>query len=341
MKRIIILVLCVCVAVPAFAGDNQMLEAAQYFMKSFGNGDHPKSQYDLTDEERFNWHFIPKDRPSIALDQMTESQRKLAHAFIASGLSSEGYQKAMRIMNLEQVLFDMSGSEIRKPGNYHVSIFGEPSAHGDWGWRLEGHHISMNFTLKDGEVVSFSPFFMGTNPAEVREGPFKGVRVLGEEEDLGRALLKSMDEKQRSKAIYSDKAPGDVLSAANPFIEPLPDDGVPFSEMTDDQNKMGYGLIALYAHRLKPIVADKELEKIHAAKPSEIYFSWAGGTELGQPHYYHIQGPTFLIEYDNTQNNANHAHSVWRDPRNDFGVASLSNHYKNSPHHQHIGFATR
>ncbi|MDP8243248.1 MAG: DUF3500 domain-containing protein [Candidatus Hinthialibacter antarcticus] len=339
MKPFVMLLLCVFLAVPAMAEENQMLEAAQYFMKAFGTGEHPKMQYDLTDEERFDWHFIPKERPSITFEQMAESQRKLANAFVASGLSSAGYEKAMRIMFLEQILFDQSGSAIRNPGDYHITMFGEPSAKGAWGWRLEGHHISMNFTLNNGEIVSFSPFFMGTNPAEVREGPFRGLRVLGREEDLGRALLKSMSDEQRSKAIYSEVAPGDVLSAANPFIEPLADDGIAFSQLSSEQQQNAFELIALYAHRLKPSVADAKLKKIRAMKLDDLYFAWAGGTELGQPHYYRIQGPTFLIEYDNTQNQANHAHTVWRDPRNDFGIDSLSGHYKNSPHHQKIGLA--
>ena len=336
MKTFVSLILFSCLAAPVFSEENQMLEAAQYFMNSFGNAE-PDVQYDFKDEERFNWHFFPKERPSIAFDHMQEGQRKLAHAFVASGLSREGYEKAMRIMYLEQILFEQSGSDVRKPGDYHITVFGEPSNQGAWGWRLEGHHLSMNFTLNNGEVVSYSPFFMGTNPAEVKEGAFKGLRVLGQEEDWARELVKSLNGDQRAKAVYSAVAPGDVLSAAVPFIEPLPNEGVAFSQLTSQQQAKAFDIIALYAHRLKPSVADVEMEEIRAMKLDELYFAWAGSLERGQGHYYRIQGPTFLIEFNNTQGNGNHAHSVWRDPRNDFGVQSLSSHYKNSPHHQRIG----
>ncbi len=338
MRTFLCLILMACMAAPVYCEENQMLHAAKYFMNSFG-AEKSDVQFQFADKERFNWHFFPKERPSAAFDHMTEGQRKLAHAFVASGLSREGYEKAMQIMYLEQVLYDMSGQDNRKAGDYHIAVFGGPTNDGAWGWRVEGHHLSMNFTLNDGKVVSFSPFFLGANPAEVKEGPFKGMRVLANEEDWARELVNSLNEAQREKAIFAERAPNDILSAAFPFIEPLLDEGIAFSELNTDQRALAFDIIELYANYLKPSVAEAELNEIRAFKTDELYFAWAGGLEKGQGHYYRIQGPTFLIEYDNTQGRANHAHAVWRDPRNDFGVETLRDHYKNSPHHQKIGLS--
>jgi hypothetical protein len=204
---------------------------------------------------------------------------------------------------------------------------------------MEGHHLSLNFTLRDGRVVSTTPFFFGANPATVREGPQKGARVLAPEEDMGRALLHSFTGTQREKVVIQAEAPADIITEASRRARLSAPAGVSMHEMAPAQAKMLTELIELYAHRLRKELAAEELAKLKAAGMEKIYFAWAGGSEPGQPHYYRIQGPTFVIEYDNTQNNANHIHTVWRDFDHDFGLDPLRAHYLTSPHHRHVSMA--
>jgi hypothetical protein len=265
---------------------------------------------------------------------MTPSERKLADALLATGLSHRGMRQALEIMVLDQVLFEVEKRDIRNPDLYYFSVFGEPSQKGSWGYRVEGHHLSLNFTLRDGEVVSTSPAFLGANPAIVKSGALEGMRVLASEEVMGRELLLSFPE--RAKVVILADAPNDIVTASSRRAEIGKPAGVSFADMTAAQQELVLELIRFYANRMRPELAHKEIERMERAGSDQIHFAWAGSGNPGEPHYYRLQGPTFLIEYDNTQNDANHIHTVWRDLERDFGETDpLTAHYVTSPHHRH------
>ncbi len=236
-------------------------------------------------------------------------------------------------MSLEQVLHDMEKTgPTRDPELYYFSLFGKPQAKEPWGWRVEGHHVSLNFTIIDGKAIGGAPAFFGANPANVREGPRKGLRVLAEEEDMGRQLVKSLTDEQKQVAIINKDAPKEVITgnARKAQLEAVT--GLAASQMTADQKGALAALVKLYAYRMRPELAAEDLRRIEAAGADKVHFSWAGGLEVGMPHYYRIQGPTFLVEYDDTQNEANHVHTVWRDLERDFGEDLLLKHYHEHPH---------
>jgi hypothetical protein len=255
---------------------------------------------------------------------------------LAVSLSSKGLFKASSIMSLEEVLKKIEGTNRRFPRDpelYHVSIFGEPGPDETWGWRFEGHHLSLSFTIVGGHVISATPSMMGTNPAIVPDGPHKGMQILADEEILGRELAKSLSAEQKPKAVLSDEAPNDITTGNLRTISPLQPAGINWKELNDDQQELVWKLVETYVERARGEIADVDLKKITDAGKENIHFAWAGGLERGQGHYYRIQGPTFLIEYDNTQNNANHVHCVFRDFTEDFGEDLLKIHYEQSHKH--------
>jgi hypothetical protein len=311
-----------------------MSEAANNFLASLQPEQQAKARFELKADERKNWHFIPRERKGLPIKEMTPAQRQLAHTLLSAGMSHRGYGKAMTIMSLEDILRELEQGKgpVRDPERYFMTIFGQPGDKTAWGWRVEGHHLAINFTVVNGKDVSAIPSFMGTNPAEVREGPRKGLRVLAVEEDLARQLVKSFNEEQKKSAIYTNTAPSDIITGAERKAKVLATTGLAALRMNKDQSKLLLELIREYVYRHRAEVADHDLERIQKAGFDKIYFAWAGGLERGQGHYYRIQGPTFLMEYDNTQNNANHIHAVWRDFENDFGDDLLRKHYEQTPH---------
>jgi hypothetical protein len=262
---------------------------------------------------------------------MTQPQRLLAQALLVSGLSSQGYEKAVTIMSLEEVLAalekDKKGAPLRDPENYFFTIFGTPAPGNVWGWRVEGHHLSLNFANGGDEVLSMTPSFFGSNPGEVREGPRKGLRILGAEEDLGRQLIKSLNDTQRQEAVILAEAPKDIINVPGRNDHTHPE-GIAQGKLTPEQSAQLAKLIKIYLERHRLDLAADDWAKIEKAGLENIRFAWAGGIEPGQPHYYRVQGPTFVLEYDNTQNDANHVHSVWRNFENDFGEDLLKAHYE-------------
>jgi hypothetical protein len=283
--------------------------------------------------ERYNWFYTPVDRKGLPFKSMDTVQREAALDLLRVGFSEKGYDKAETIRQLELVLFEMSGQAFRDTGLYYFTVFGEPSEHGSWGWRYEGHHISQHWTIVNGNAMAASPQFFGANPAEVREGPKRGTRALGAEEDLARTLILSLNDSQRAQAIVSETAPDDILTTNKRKAVAQTDEGVAFGALTADQQRALMELIEEYANAQPAQVARDRLERLHAARLEQIKFAWMGSIEKGQAHYYRIQGPSFLIEYDNTQNGANHIHSVWRDFNGDFGEDLLAAHYRKFPHH--------
>jgi hypothetical protein len=305
-----------------------MAETAKRFLASLTSEQNQQATFAFEADERMNWHFIPKERKGLPLKDMTPPQKHLASALLNSGLSQRGYIKATTIMSLEDVLrmLEKDNGVRRNPEGYFFSIFGQPTENGTWGYRVEGHHLSLNFTLKGGKVIG-SPNFFGANPAEVREGPRKGLRVLHAEEDLGRAVIASLTPEQKHTAIVSKEAYKDIITMASrkASLEGQPS-GLQASKMNAKQRTLLTSVLAEYANNLPQQVAQDRLDRIKKAG-TNLYFAWAGGENRGDPHYYRVQGPDFLIEYDNTQNGANHIHSVWRDMTGDFGADLLKEHY--------------
>jgi hypothetical protein len=337
-KGLLLLVLCgTIVLVPAGAQAPadpaaEMAAAAQRFLESLSGETRATMRSIFEDEERLNWHYIPRSRFGVPFKDMTPPQRELGDALLRTAMSDEGYKKVGQVRVLDRVLFEQTKNPIRDEDFYFFAVFGSPGAANDWGWRVEGHHISLNFTLRNGRVVSTTPLFIGANPALVREGSQKGLRVLSAEEDLGRQFLNALRGSLRSKAVISRTAPPDILAMPGKTAQ-LPQQGVSLGELPPEQAQQLMGLVEMYARRLRRELADAELTRIWQAGIEKIYFAWAGGRDPGQPHYYRILGPTFVIEYDNTQDNANHIHTAWRDPQHDFGLDPLRAHYAQSRHH--------
>jgi hypothetical protein len=316
-----------------------MAGAAERFLAGLTADQRQQAVFALDAAERTNWHYIPRERKGLPLKKMNEEQRKLARDLLRSGLSQRGYLTATSIMDLETILGDLEQRAnsperriVRDPELYFFSVFGTPSARDAWGWRVEGHHISLNFTVASGAAVASTPSFFGSNPAEVRDGPKKGWRILAQEEDAGRALLLALDEARRAKATINTDAPNDIVTTNSVKIDPLAPAGVTAAEMTASQRDILLKLVDVYTSQMAADVAADRMARIRKAGVEKIAFAWAGGTEHGQKHYYRLQGPTFLVEYDNTQNDANHIHSVWREFDGDFGRDILREHVKSTPH---------
>ena len=306
-------------------------DTAKQFLASLTPEQKAKATFRFDDDERMNWHFIPKERKGLPFREMAPEQKHLAHALLSAGLSQRGYIKATTIMSLEMVLRELEHAteEYRNPEKYYFSIFGDPAEKGIWGYRVEGHHVSLNYTLANGVVVS-SPSFFGANPAEVRQGPRTGLRVLASEEDFGRAVLDSLTADQKKVAIVDKEAYKDILTAASrkAALKGQPS-GLQFGKMNAHQRELLNTLVEEYARSFPDSIAEARLLELKQAGDN-LYFAWAGVEQRGGPHYYRVQAPAFLIEYDNTQNNANHIHSVWRDYTGDFGEDLLKEHYHTS-----------
>jgi Protein of unknown function (DUF3500) len=320
-----------------------MAQTAQAYLSSLNATQKGQGTFPFEGEERTHWHFIPTEmfpRKGLTINEMTEPQRKAAHELLKSGLSQRGYMTATAIMDLENVLGAIEAarrqsgaraeSMLRDPGRYFVSIFGTPSPTGTWGWRVEGHHVSLQFTIVNGTMLAATPSFFGSNPAEVREGPKKGLRILGAEEDAARTLLESLDGAQRTKAVIATEAPGDILTTSKNDISPLTPGGLTADAMTGAQRDLLMKLIDVYAGFMAPDIAEERLARLKKGGVEKVGFVWAGPPERGKKHYYRVQGPTFLIEYDNTQDDGNHIHSVWRDFNGDFGRDLLREHLKSA-----------
>ncbi len=309
-----------------------MSNAANALLASLSDEQKAKATFEFTSDERLNWHFIPRVRKGLPLKQMTQEQRHLAQALLSSGLSQQGYTKAVSIMSLEEVLRILElgvGTNVRDPEQYFFSIFGTPTETGTWGFRVEGHHLAQNWTIVNGKVAG-SPSFYGTNPAEVKTGPRKGFRVLGAEEDKGRELLMALTTDQKKVAVVSETAYKDIFTMADrkAALKGQPN-GLSAAKLNSAQKKLLQNVLEEYAYNMPDQIAQARLEQIKKAG-SNINFAWAGVAERGGPHYYRVQGPTFLVEYDNTQNNNNHVHSVWRDFAGDFGYDMLGDHLASS-----------
>jgi hypothetical protein len=308
-----------------------MAKAAKALIAALDQPQLEKLRFPFSSEERFNWHFIPRTRLGLPLKEMSEAQRTAAFALLRTGLSEKGYTKAETIRSFEDILRAVEKGRItRDPELYFFTIFGDPDD-ATWGWRYEGHHIAQNWTIAGGKAISTSPAFLGANPAEVREGPRTGTRPLGAEEDLARAFIAALTAEQQKTAIVNPTAPNDIVTMNSRKASRVEHGGIAAGTLTDKQRGLLMALIEEHAMVQSSALAQLRLAKVKGESPANITFAWLGSTDKGKAHYYSIQGSTFLIEYDNTQNNANHQHIVWRDFAGDFGTEAgadvLLQHY--------------
>lgn len=295
-----------------------------------------KANLDFDSPERQRWHYFPLERferHGASLKEMNSRQRQAAFKLLASGLSQAGYEKVTAIMDMEKTLGEIErrlgeSRLVRDPQLYFFCVFGDPTNKEPWSWRAEGHHISLNFTITERQWIAPNPLFLGANPAHVPNGSQKGLRILAKEEDLARNLLSALNNEQKRNTILSPTAPPDILTRALPKVELAGAEGLAAGSMTPEQRQILALLIHAYIDRLPDEMSAIESKKLNKAGLDGVHFAWAGAEQRGRPHYYRLQGPFFFVEYDNTQNDANHIHTVWRNPKNDFGADLLQLHYK-------------
>lgn len=312
-----------------------MSQAAEKFLNSLDAAQKTKATMEFDNPARLDWHNIPKaQRKGLQLGDMTSEQRALCHALLQSALSETGYKKCEKILALENNLREgekkLKSSPIRDPDRYYLTIFGKPATTGDWGWSFEGHHFSLNFVIRDGQVVSDTPTFLGANPATVKTfvpgGPEVGTRTLAQEEQLALDLVNALDDAQKKKAIVSDTPPKDYRAAGQPQPPQTAPEGLAAAEMTAAQQKTLLALLEAYSENLAAPLATSRIADIKTSGLEKVHFAWYGSTRPGVGHAYRLQGPTFVLELVNIQkdpegNPANHIHSVWRNMKGDFGVA--------------------
>lgn len=318
----------------------EMHDAANKFLKSLDDSQREAISFKFDDPLRLDWQFIPMERKGLGLKAMKPHQRGLAMCLVQSALSHRGFATSMEIMALEQILSELENDPVKRdPTKYHLFLFGQPKLDGTWGWRIEGHHLSISVTItqsEDGQVVETNPSFFGSNPAEIRSGPMKGARVLGDLEDAGRKLVKQLSVEQKATAVLEGKAPRDVINGPNQSqAKTLMPAGIAASELDATCQKMLKELLTLYLDKFRSELVEADRKQLLGDGFEEIKFAWIGPIQKGKPHYFRVQGKTFVLEYDNTQNKANHVHVVWRDLTNDFGKADLNEsglkqHYENS-----------
>lgn len=316
-----------------------MARAARRFLDGLDPLQRQAAHFPFAGDERYRWDYTPVERDGLMLRCMSDGQRQAALGLMQSALSQRGDSTARRIMQLEEILHQWEeiqgggGRFERAPDRYWFSVFGEPGGSAPWGWRVGGHHLAVHVTVVDGEQVSAQPMFFGANPAEIRHGEHAGSRALAEEEDWARRLLKSLSAEQKRRAVVDPVAPDDILTKSYRVVHL---DGVPlgirFGDLAETQRQQLVALVRHYVTRANEELAGNYWRHLENLGFDGWSFAWAGGADPGEGHYYAIRGPSFAIEYDNTQNGANHIHSVLRDTRHDWGEDLLAAHYRRGDH---------
>ena len=310
---------------------------ARAFLSTLNASQRADATFPFDDPERTNWAYVPQKRAGLPLKEMDAEQRAATFGLLGTGLSDRGTGLARGIIELEGTLGQLEGmlSRVvlrRDPELYFLTLFLGPGGTPPWGWRFEGHHLSVNVTElgPHGQIVA--PLFMGANPARVPSGPKEGHRLLAAEEDLAFELLQMLDPQQRARASIGTQTFGDIVTRSDPTVKPMEFAGLPAAEMTIAQQQQLRRLLELYAGRMADSSASRQMRRIEDAGFGRLHFAWAGAHQPGRPHYYRLHGPTVLVEYDNSQGGANHIHTVWRDLENDFGGDLLRTHYARQPH---------
>lgn len=328
----------------AVAGAPAASRAALELQQATPAGDRKQLDQPFSDSARSDWHYIPRSRVGIAWRDMNPKQREATTQLLRSALSDAGIDKVHAVMALEIALRELEtfGSH-RDPGNYAVALFGSPGEQ-TWGWRIEGHHLSLHFTLQGDRYLSTLPQFMGANPAVVPRdikngGPKQGTRVLSEEEDLARQLMAGLPERERASALFDKRPYGDIVTRNAQKLNPLAPVGVAWPQLPAAQQALLLRLVRAFAEHLRPELVEQRLERVRAGGLDSLRFGWAGSLTRAEPFYFRIQGATFLIELDNS--GGNHIHSVWRDFEGDWGRDVLAEHYRGAAGTSHVHRAPR
>ena len=306
------------------------------FINSLDSAQKAKSVFPFDDMSRYDWHYVPPSmlaRQGISLKDLDSSQKQNIHVLLKNYLSNSGYVRTKEIMSYEYLLKELEPNNTNRiPENYFVAFFGDPAKDRVWGWKFSGHHIALNFTMVNNQLA-FAPFFFGVYPAEIKAGQNKGKRIIKDEEDIGFELINLLTKEQKLKAVFQLKAFSDIVTTNSQQVGPLTPVGILAKELAPQQKVILNKLIVAYLSSMPSEIAETRMKRIVSEDFNEIKFGWAGGFIPGEPHYYRIQGKTFLIEFDNTQAKANHIHTVWRDFNGDYGADLLKEHYQNSHHH--------
>lgn len=287
-----------------------MAKAATAFLAGLDDAQRTKATYAFANSERTRWHWTTPGgfpRNGLVLSGMSDDQKKLALALLQSSTSEYGYKKALDIMALQADL----GSD---PEGYYFTVFGTPGTDQEWGWRVEGHHLSRNFTIVS-EQVAITPFFLGAWPTETD----RGSRAMPREQDAARELINSLQGNDRTTAIFQRNTLTNHVTQNRPVVTPLDPVGIAYSALTSDQQKLIVEVIQTYLRVLPTTLADANWKRVQDGGLDAIRFGWAGALEPRRPHYYRLQGSTFLLEFDNSRNGGTHIHSVWRDFERDYG----------------------
>ena len=328
-------ILLFIVAVFPVLGFSQDVAIVNQFIGSLSAPQKAKIVHEFNAADRDDWHFLPwssYERQGLPLKELRAEQKELVDKLLQSSLSATGYKQTTEIISLENVLAASSGDPVyRDPERYYVSIYGDPTQEDVWMWTFEGHHVSLHFTTV-GNQVSYTPRFFGSNPGRIMEGDRKGFSPLVHEEDMGLQLINMLSNSQKQIAIFNEKAYNDIVSFNKTVAEKPSNEGILVNNLDAVQKKLLMDIIYEYASTIPAEQAMARISTIRKEELDELRFAWAGATELGKAHYYRIQGKTFMIEFDNSQNNANHIHSVWRDFDGDFGRDLLKEHYNNHKH---------
>lgn len=320
------------ISAAALAQETDLATPANQFLNKLDAPLRTKAEFKFHDSERYNWHFVPRTRLGVCMCELSSSQRDLAFDLLKASLSSQGYEKTIDVVSLENILREIENrgksDSYRDPLKYYLTIFGTPSPKNTWGWRFEGHHVSLNFSTIGNKIASSTPSFFGSNPARVGSGPERGKQILKAETDKAFTLVNALSPLQLKTALLSPDAYSEIVSFNSRKATALLPKGLSFTEMNENQQAMLMDLLKVYVSNYELGFSDKLMNRIKKAGIENLSFGWAGSLTDGGGYYYRIQGPMLLIELDNTQNNANHVHSVVRDLANDFGEDILREHFE-------------
>ncbi len=336
MNRLLLSISFLCCCFLSLTAQDMAGKAAA-FVKLLNDAEKSKAVYPFDTAERFRFHFVPQDdRKGITVNELNFPQKAALMELLKTCLSETAVKKVNDIMKLEKVLKELEGRKDddhhRDPGKYYVTIFGIPSATTIWGWRFEGHHVAFHFSADKKTLVAGTPGFMGSNPGIVLSGPQKGKEVLKDETEKGFELLHALSAAELQKAATDSVVPAEIITGASRVASIEHPSGIRYNELSPANQQLFLQLLNLYVHRYTTLFANKMLKEIQTAGLENLCFTWIGSKEhvLGKAYYYRIQGPTIIIEYDNSQNNANHVHTVIRDLKTDFGGDLLLEHYRQS-----------
>ena len=337
MKRKSVFLLTMFIMVSFLSSFAMSEDPVVEFLNALKTKQSKKAMQSFEDLNRTAWHFLPGamwPRVGIQTKELDKEQKALFADMLSYFLSESGYKKTQDIIELENVLAEMSGNtEFRDAGRYYISFYGDPRTDSLWAWSFEGHHLSLNFTVSEGAIAS-TPRFFGASPAHIKHGPRAGDRTLAEEEDIAFELLSEFSDDQLKTVVFQKESFFDIVTSNASEVSALQAVGIQYSDMSGKQQELFQSLIMSYLKALPKKLARKRMDKITKDELDSVRFGWAGSTERGKPHYYRIQGQTFLIEYDNIQDDANHVHTVWRDFNGDFGRDLIREHYLHSDHHK-------